>query len=69
MFYPYIKDYIKSIYRLLILNRYGSHVTPKFDLFYKDYYIITLYILLHSLYLLQPLNVSCFAVLKCLYKQ
>ena len=69
MFYPYIKDRTKGVYRLLILNGHGSHVIPEFDLFYKDYCIITLYILLYLLHLLQPLDISCFAGLKRLYGQ
>ncbi len=67
MFHPYTKDCTKGVYRLLILNGHGSHVTPKFDLFCKDYYIITLYMPPYSSHLLQPLNVSCFIVLKRLY--
>jgi hypothetical protein len=59
----------KGIYQLLILDSHGSHVIPEFDLFAKEHSIITLYMLPHSLYLLQPLDVSCFAVLKRLYRQ
>jgi hypothetical protein len=57
----------KGVYRLLILDGHGSHGTPEFDLFCKEHLIITLCIPLHSSYLLQPLDVSCFAVLKRLY--
>jgi hypothetical protein len=42
---------------------------PKFDLFCKDHLIIILCMLPHLLHLLQPLDVSCFAILKCFYKQ
>src|SRR5450432_1350821 len=67
MFEKHIAYYIKGNYRLLILDSYSSHVTLEFNLFYKEHSIITLYIPLHSLHLLQPLNVSCFSVLKRLY--
>ena len=50
----------KGNYRLLILDGHGSHITPEFDLFCKEHSIITLCMLLHSLHLLQLLNVSCF---------
>ena len=59
----------KGVYRLLILDSHSSHITPEFDLFCKDHLIITLCIPLHSLHLLQPLDVGCFAVLKRLYGQ
>jgi len=51
----------------LILDGHGSHVTPEFDLFCKDHCIVTLCMPPHSSHLLQPLDVSCFAVLKRLY--
>jgi len=53
-----------GVYRLLILDGHGSHVTPEFDLFVKEHLIITLCMLSHSSHLLQPLDVGCFAVLK-----
>jgi hypothetical protein len=55
------------VYRLLIINGYGSYLTPEFDLFYKENLIITLCIPPYSLHLLQPLDVGCFAGLKKLY--
>jgi hypothetical protein len=59
----------KGVYRLLIVNGHGSHLTPEFDLFYKDYLIITLCMPPHSSHLLQPCDVGCFAVLKRLYRR
>jgi hypothetical protein len=67
IFNKYIKDCTKGVYRLLILDGYRSYSTPAFDLFCKEYNIITLCIPLHSLHLLQPLDISCFAVLKRTY--
>jgi hypothetical protein len=67
VFHRYTKDRTTSVYRLLILDGHGSHVTPEFDLFCKDHCIITLCMPPHSSHLLQPLDVSGFAVLKRLY--
>src|SRR5450432_3333418 len=58
-----------GVYRLLILDGHGSHVTPEFDLFAKEHLIITLCMPPHSSHLLQPLDVGCFAVLKRLYRR
>jgi hypothetical protein len=58
---------LKGVYRLLILDGYSSHVSPEFDLFCREHSIITLCMPLHSSYLLQPLDVGYFAVLKQLY--
>jgi hypothetical protein len=57
----------KGIRRLLILDGHGSHGTPEFDLFCQEHSIITLCMPPHSSHLLQPLDVSCFAVLKRSY--
>jgi hypothetical protein len=57
----------KGVYRLLILDGHGSHLTPEFDLFCKEHSIITLCMPPHSSHLLQPLDVGCFAVLKQSY--
>ena len=57
----------KGVYRLLILDGHGSHITPEFDLFCKDHSIITLCMPPHSSHLLQPCDVGCFAVLKRSY--
>jgi hypothetical protein len=59
----------KGVYRLLILDGHGSHLTPEFDLFCKDHSIISLCMPAHSSHLLQPCDVSFFAVLKRLYGQ
>jgi hypothetical protein len=67
VFYSHTKDRTKGVYRLLILDGHGSHVTPEFDLFCKDHCIITLCMPPHSSHLLQPLDVSCFAGLKRSY--
>jgi hypothetical protein len=67
VFEKYTKDRTDGEYRLLILDGHRSHVTPEFDLFCKDHNIITLCMPPHSSHLLQPLDVSCFVVLKRSY--
>jgi hypothetical protein len=57
----------KGVYRLLILDSHGSHVTPEFDLFCKEYSIITLCMPPYSSHSLRPLDVGCFVVLKRSY--
>jgi hypothetical protein len=69
MFEKHTVYYTEGVYRLLILDRYSSYLTLEFDLFYQEHLIITLCIPLHSSYLLQLLDISCFAVLKRLYRQ
>jgi hypothetical protein len=59
----------RGVYRLLILDGHSSHLTPEFDLFCAEHSIITLCMPPHSSHLLQPCNVSFFAVLKRLYGQ
>jgi hypothetical protein len=51
-------------YRLLILDGHGSHVTAEFDQYCTQNSIIVLCMPAHSFHILQPLDVSCFAVLK-----
>jgi hypothetical protein len=69
VFEKHTKDRTKGVYRLLILDGHGSHSTPEFDLFCSEHSIITLCMPLHSSHLLQPLDVSCFAVLKRSYRR
>src|SRR5450432_3794881 len=69
VFEKHIAHRTKGVYRLLILDGHGSHVTPEFDLFAKEHSIITLCMPSHSSHLLQPLDVGCFTVLKRLYGQ
>lgn len=56
-------------YHLLILDSHGSHVGAELDYFCKNHPIIPLYMSSHSSHCLQPLDVSCFAPLKQVYKQ
>jgi predicted HTH domain antitoxin len=54
-------------YILLILDGHGSHLTPEFDHICKENKIIPLCMPAHSSHLLQPLDVTVFAVLKRVY--
>ena len=69
VFEKHTAHHTKGVYRLLILDGHGSHLTPEFDLFCKDHSIITLCMPPHSSHLLQPCDVSFFTVLKRLYGQ
>jgi hypothetical protein len=52
VFQPYTAPRTKGVYRLLILDGHGSHVTPAFDLYCNKHSIITLCMPAHSSYLL-----------------
>jgi hypothetical protein len=51
----------------LILDGYGSYLTPEFDKICEENNIIAICMPPHSSYLLQPLDIGCFAVLKRSY--
>jgi len=55
------------MYRLLILDGHGSHLTPEFDQICSDNDIIPICMPAHSSNYLQPLDVSVFAPLKKAY--
>ena len=67
-FIRYTKNHIVGARRLLIINGYKSYTLLKFQEIYKENNIYTLYMPPHSLYLLQPLNISCFLPLKRAYR-
>jgi hypothetical protein len=67
VFEKHTKDRTREVSRLLILNGHRSYSSPEFDLFYLEHFIITLCMPLHSSHLLQPLDVSCYTVLKQSY--
>ena len=54
-------------YRLLIINGYKSHNLLQFTKYYKENKIITLYIPLYLLHILQLLDVGYFSLLKMVY--
>jgi hypothetical protein len=66
-FNSHTEDRAKGVYRLLIVDGHASHTTPEFESYCKANNIITLCMPAHSSHLLQPLDVSCFAVLKRAY--
>ncbi|ENH70905.1 hypothetical protein FOC1_g10000057, partial [Fusarium oxysporum f. sp. cubense race 1] len=56
-------------YRLLILDGHESHHSADFERYCQDYKIIILCMPAYVSYLLQPLNVRCFTVLKKAYSR
>jgi hypothetical protein len=66
-FNTHTEDRVRGVYRLLIVDGHASHATPEFEQYCKDNKIISLCMPAHSSHLLQPLDVSCFAVLKKAY--
>ena len=56
-------------HRLLILDGHESHKSLAFQDLCEENKIITLYMPLHAFYILQPLNIRCFALLKRAYKK
>jgi hypothetical protein len=67
VFEPQTRNRTVGRYRLLILDGHGSHLTPAFDKFCTEHRILTECMPPHSSHYLQPLDVSCFAVLKRTY--
>ncbi len=54
---------------MIVLNGYKSYLFVQFEEFCKEKNIITFYFFTHSSYIIQPLDVDCFNVLKQLYNQ
>ena len=52
---------------MLIIDNHNSHISTKFDEYYKLNNVITINILAHSFHLLQPLNVGLYLPLKFIY--
>lgn len=55
-------------YCLLVLDGYRSYLTPEFDRICEKNDIIAICMPPYASYLLQPLDVGCFSVLKRLYR-
>jgi hypothetical protein len=69
LFIPITNTRTSGSYRMLVLDGHGSHLTPEFDRTCTENNIIPVCMPPHSSHLLQPLDVSCFAVLKRQYGQ
>ena len=52
---------------MLIINSYKSYYLVDFQDYYKEKKIITLYMPPHLSHLLQPLDITCFSLLKHYY--
>jgi hypothetical protein len=63
-FIPHTNGRVMRTYRMLVLDSHGSYLTAEFDHICTENHIISIYMPPYSSYLLQPLDVSCFAVLK-----
>jgi hypothetical protein len=66
-FIPYTNSRKIGRYRLLVLDGHGSHLTGEFDRICKEHEVIPVCMPAHSSHLLQPLDVTCFSVLKRAY--
>jgi hypothetical protein len=63
-FHKSTKDQTKGVYRLLICDRFGSHLTYEFVRFCEINRIILFFLPPHSSHILQPLDVGVFSVYK-----
>ncbi len=54
---------------MIVLNGYKSYLSTQFEKFYKKKNIIIFYFLTYSSYIIQPLDVGCFNMLKRLYSR
>jgi hypothetical protein len=66
-FDEHTKERTVGSHRLLILDGHESHNSVNFYQYCEEHKIITLCMPPHSLHLLQPLDVGCFAPLKKAY--
>jgi len=67
-FNRYTQPQTRGNFRLLILDRYTSHISLEFVQYYEDYKIIPLYLSPYSTYILQPLDIGIFSSLTKAYK-
>jgi hypothetical protein len=68
-FIPLTTQRTQGVWRLLILDGHGSHLTAAFDDICIENNIVSICMPPHSSHLLQPLDVGCFAVIKRSYGQ
>ena len=66
-FDKHTKSRTKGTYRLLVLDGHASYHSTGFELYCQAYNIITICMPPYSSYILQPLDVGCFAALKKAY--
>ena len=69
IFILYTNSRVQKRFRLLILDRHSSYFIPQFDRIYAEHNIIPLCMSSHLSHLFQPLDIGCFAVLKCAYSR
>jgi hypothetical protein len=68
-FIPHTNGRVIGRYRMLILDGHESYLTAEFDRTYIENNIIPVCMPPYSSHLLQPLDVSCFTVIKRKYRQ
>ncbi len=54
---------------MVVFDSYKSYLSTQFEQFYKEKYIITLYLPIHFSHFTQPLDIGCFNMLKRLYSR
>ncbi len=52
---------------MIVLNGYKNYLSVQFEKFYKEKNIIIFCLFVHFSYIIQPLDINCFNVLKRLY--
>ena len=68
-FNKHIKPKREADYQMLILDSYKSHMSAKFNYYYKENKIIPISMPLYSFHLVQPLDVALFQPLKHIYSK
>ena len=69
LFHQATKASKKNIYRMIVCDQFGSHLTYDFVNFCKDQQIILFFLPPHSSHLLQPLDVGVFSAYKHWYSE
>ena len=54
---------------MVVFDSYKSYLSTQFEQFYKEKYIITLYLPIHFSHFTQPLDIGCFNMLKRSYNR
>ena len=67
-FEPETRSYLRSEYRMLIIDGHVFHVSTEFIRFAQEHKIVCLCLPAHFTHLLQPLDIGVFGFLKQNYK-
>ena len=66
-FEEYTRSRTKGQYRLLVIDGHSSHHSARFKEYCREHSIKTIYMPPYSSYILQPLDIGCFSLLKTAY--